>query len=94
MSFFDQWALVPIEALNGQDGHTLVTSMFLHGGWMHLIGNMLFLYIFGDNMEDLLGHLGFWASTSPRALPPRRGRSSPIPAHRSRWSAHRARLPV
>jgi hypothetical protein len=35
--------------------------MFLHGGWMHLIGNMLFLYIFGDNMEDLLGHLGFLA---------------------------------
>jgi membrane associated rhomboid family serine protease len=59
MSFFDQWALVPAEALGGQDGHTLVTSMFLHGGWMHLIGNMLFLYIFGDNMEDLLGHLGF-----------------------------------
>jgi membrane associated rhomboid family serine protease len=59
MSFFDQWALVPVEALGGQDGHTLVTSMFLHGGWMHLIGNMLFLYIFGDNMEDLLGHLGF-----------------------------------
>jgi hypothetical protein len=35
--------------------------MFLHGGWMHLIGNMLFLYIFGDNLEDLLGHLGFLA---------------------------------
>lgn len=61
MSFFDQWALVPLETLSGKDSHTLVTSMFLHGGWMHLIGNMLFLYIFGDNMEDLLGHLGFLA---------------------------------
>jgi len=61
MSFFDQWALIPAETLSGQDSHTLVTSMFLHGGWMHLIGNMLFLYIFGDNMEDLLGHLGFLA---------------------------------
>jgi membrane associated rhomboid family serine protease len=61
MSFFDDWALVPIEAVNGKDGHTLLTSMFLHGGWMHLIGNMLFLYIFGDNLEDLLGHLGFLA---------------------------------
>jgi len=61
MSFFDQWALVPRETLSGDAGHTLVTSMFLHGGWMHLIGNMLFLYIFGDNMEDLLGHLGFLA---------------------------------
>jgi membrane associated rhomboid family serine protease len=35
---------------------TLFTSMFLHGGWMHLIGNMLYLWIFGDNVEDALGH--------------------------------------
>jgi membrane associated rhomboid family serine protease len=35
---------------------SMVTSMFLHGGWMHLIGNMWFLWIFGDNVEDLLGH--------------------------------------
>src|SRR5689334_10073805 len=34
----------------------LVTSMFLHGGWMHLIGNMWFLWIYGDNVEDVLGH--------------------------------------
>ena len=34
----------------------LVTSMFLHGGWLHLIGNMWFLWIFGDNIEDILGH--------------------------------------
>jgi len=39
----------------------LVTSMFLHGGWMHLIGNMLYLHIFGDNVEDRLGHLRFLA---------------------------------
>ena len=39
----------------------LVTSMFLHGGWMHLIGNMLYLNIFGDNVEDRLGHLRFLA---------------------------------
>jgi membrane associated rhomboid family serine protease len=35
---------------------TLLTSMFLHGGWMHLIGNMLYLGIFGDNVEDAMGH--------------------------------------
>jgi len=35
--------------------------MFLHGGWMHLIGNMLFLYIFGDNMEEEMGHVPFLA---------------------------------
>jgi membrane associated rhomboid family serine protease len=38
---------------------TLVTSMFLHGGWMHLIGNMWFLWIFGDNVEDILGHFQY-----------------------------------
>ncbi len=41
--------LVPPEA-------TLITSMFLHGGWMHLIGNMLYLWIFGNNIEDAMGH--------------------------------------
>src|SRR5574341_718668 len=35
---------------------SLVTSMFLHGGWLHLIGNMWFLWIYGDNVEDILGH--------------------------------------
>jgi membrane associated rhomboid family serine protease len=35
---------------------TLLTSMFMHGGWMHLIGNMLYLWIFGDNVEDVMGH--------------------------------------
>jgi membrane associated rhomboid family serine protease len=37
----------------------LFTSMFLHGGWMHLIGNMLYLYVFGDNVEDKIGHLPY-----------------------------------
>jgi len=38
---------------------TLVTSMFLHGGWMHLLGNMLYLWIFGNNVEDAMGHAKF-----------------------------------
>ncbi|MBW2424015.1 MAG: rhomboid family intramembrane serine protease [Deltaproteobacteria bacterium] len=42
----------------GESGrwHTLVSSMFLHGGWMHLIGNLWFLWIFGNNVEDSMGH--------------------------------------
>ena len=40
---------------------TLVTSMFLHGGWFHVIGNMWYLWIFGDNVEDRIGHGGFIA---------------------------------
>ena len=38
---------------------TLFSSMFLHGGWMHLIGNMLYLWIFGNNIEDVMGHAKF-----------------------------------
>ena len=38
---------------------TVITSMFLHGSWMHLIGNMLYLWIFGNNVEDAMGHLRF-----------------------------------
>jgi len=41
--------------------HTLLTSMFLHGGWLHLIGNMWFLWIFGNNVEDAMGHVRFLA---------------------------------
>jgi membrane associated rhomboid family serine protease len=59
MMFFATWGVVPDRVMAGQDWHGLVTSMFLHGGWMHLAGNMLFLWIFGDNMEDSFGHLGF-----------------------------------
>ena len=40
---------------------TVFTSMFLHGGWMHLLGNMLFLWIYGDNVEDSMGHIRFAA---------------------------------
>ncbi|MBK7578686.1 MAG: rhomboid family intramembrane serine protease [Myxococcales bacterium] len=46
-----RWVANPVA-----DGATLLTSMFLHGSWGHLLGNMLFLYIFGDNVEDALGH--------------------------------------
>jgi|SRR5436190_13753088 len=42
-------------------GATIITSMFLHGGWLHLIGNMLYLWIFGDNIEDRLGRGRFVA---------------------------------
>lgn len=38
---------------------TVITSMFLHGGWMHLIGNMLYLWVFGNNVEDAMGHVRF-----------------------------------
>jgi membrane associated rhomboid family serine protease len=49
------WGLVP----RLSEPTTYLTSMFLHGGIMHLLGNMLFLWIFGDNLEEEMGHLGF-----------------------------------
>jgi membrane associated rhomboid family serine protease len=56
--------VIPLEYTHGVDlpppsppyGTTLFTSMFLHGGWGHLLGNMLYLWIFGDNVEDRMGH--------------------------------------
>jgi membrane associated rhomboid family serine protease len=61
--FYIEWGLVPRRLMEGDGYGTIITSMFLHGGFMHLAGNMLFLYIFGDNLEDTLGHiryLGFY----------------------------------
>ncbi|MCG7627340.1 rhomboid family intramembrane serine protease [Epibacterium sp. MM17-32] len=57
--FYGAFAAVPREIMSGEAPLTLLTSMFIHGGVMHLAGNMLFLWIFGDNMEDEMGHLPF-----------------------------------
>jgi membrane associated rhomboid family serine protease len=67
-SFIQAWGVVPREYVSGQDlqpyiplpfWSTLFTSMFLHGGWMHLGGNMLYLWIFGDNLEKVMGAFRF-----------------------------------
>ena len=52
----EEYAMVPIDILEGKNLHTMFTSMFLHADILHLFGNMLFLYIFGDNVEDAFGH--------------------------------------
>jgi membrane associated rhomboid family serine protease/Zn-finger nucleic acid-binding protein len=53
------WMLVPREVLGGQHAWTLLTHGFLHGGWLHLLSNLYFLWIFGDNVEDRLGKRQF-----------------------------------
>jgi membrane associated rhomboid family serine protease len=58
-AFFAEWSLIPANVSDGLRYDTLITTMFLHGGFMHLAGNMLFLWIFGDNMEEEMGHVGF-----------------------------------
>jgi membrane associated rhomboid family serine protease len=57
-AFITRWAFVPARFLANPAGDflTLFTSMFMHAGWVHLLGNMLYLWIFGDNVEDRLGH--------------------------------------
>ena len=59
--FIEKWAFVPSRFLANPlaDFLTLFTAMFMHAGWMHLGGNMLYLWIFGDNVEDRFGHLKF-----------------------------------
>jgi len=66
-TFFDSWGAVPskIPASIDAGGYVsqatlgIVTSIFLHGGWLHILGNMLYLWIFGNNVEDRLGRVGF-----------------------------------
>jgi membrane associated rhomboid family serine protease len=60
--FFANFALTPADlthAPSPDSYRTIFTSMFLHGGWMHIIGNMLYLWIFGNNVEDSVGHFKF-----------------------------------
>jgi len=64
-AFVRHWAAVPVDYTGRSGGYggpvplTLLTSMFLHGGWMHLGGNMLYLWIFGDNLEKVMGAARF-----------------------------------
>ena len=60
-AFIMKWAFVPSRFLANPVGEfaTLFTSMFMHAGWLHLGGNMLYLWIFGDNVEDRFGHAKF-----------------------------------
>ncbi len=57
--FWGNFALYPAAVTQYGDYTGIFTSMFLHAGWMHIGGNMLFLWIFGDNLEDQMGHVGF-----------------------------------
>ena len=59
VDLWDQLALYPVAVANGQYLWGLLTHMFVHAGLLHLGGNMLFLWIFGDNLEDQMGHAGF-----------------------------------
>lgn len=59
--FIERWSFVPARfiAHPGADFITIFSSMFMHAGWLHILGNMLYLFIFGDNVEDRFGHFKF-----------------------------------
>jgi membrane associated rhomboid family serine protease len=64
--YAEGFGLIPQQLFQGGGGYnpvpeplTILTSMFMHGGWMHIIGNMLFLWVFADNVEDAFGYFGF-----------------------------------
>jgi membrane associated rhomboid family serine protease len=60
-AFVQQWSVIPADIVAGQNWVTILTSMFMHGGWMHIIGNMVFLWAFGPAIEDAMGHLRYLA---------------------------------
>jgi membrane associated rhomboid family serine protease len=56
----DKFVMVPQDIIHGERLYTLFTSMFMHADWLHLFGNMLYLFIFGDNVEDIFGHVRYF----------------------------------
>ncbi len=60
-AFINRWSLVPAHIVAGRDLITILTSMFMHAGWEHILGNMLFFWVFGPEIEDVMGSLPFLA---------------------------------
>jgi membrane associated rhomboid family serine protease len=58
-AFVNQWSLVPANIVAGQGWITLLTSMFMHAGWMHILSNMIFFWAFGPELEEMMGSLRF-----------------------------------
>jgi membrane associated rhomboid family serine protease len=58
-AFVMEYGTIPSDIMAGENWKSIVTSMFLHGGWMHLLGNMMFLWVFGDNIEAVIGNFNF-----------------------------------
>jgi membrane associated rhomboid family serine protease len=58
-AFVKQWAMVPADIVAGRHLITILTAQFMHAGWMHIIGNMIFLWAFGPEIEDAMGRLRY-----------------------------------
>jgi len=60
-AFVNQWSVIPADIAAGRHLVTLMTAMFMHGGWLHIIGNMVFLWAFGPEIEDAMSRPGYLA---------------------------------
>ena len=60
-AFINRWSLVPANIMAGQDTITILTAMFMHAGWAHILGNMLFFWVFGPEIEDVMDPLRYLA---------------------------------
>ncbi len=60
-AFVERWAVIPAAIAHGYALLTLVTAMFMHAGWLHIIGNMVFLWAFGPEIEDAMGRMRYLA---------------------------------
>lgn len=60
-AYFERWGVVPVELFSGAPRAALTpaTALFVHGSWLHLLGNMLFLFVFGAMAEERMGHLAY-----------------------------------
>jgi membrane associated rhomboid family serine protease len=58
-AFINRWALVPAEIVAGRHWVTILTAMFMHAGWAHILGNMLFFWVFGPEIEDVMGPMRY-----------------------------------
>jgi membrane associated rhomboid family serine protease len=57
--FVKQWSVIPSDIVAGRHWITILTAMFMHGGWLHIVGNMVFLWAFGPEVEDAMGRLRY-----------------------------------
>jgi membrane associated rhomboid family serine protease len=60
-AFVTQWSVIPADIIAGRHWITILTSMFMHAGWVHILGNMVFLWVFGPEVEDAMGRVRYLA---------------------------------
>ena len=59
--FIERWSLKPAQVVTGHQWGTIITAMFMHAGWLHILGNMIFLWAFGPDIEDTMGRFRYFA---------------------------------